>query len=420
MQKLEGRTFDVVQDNIEKLKLLFPEIMTENKIDFDKLRIALGEHVEVDNERYEFTWKGKKQAIKLAQKQTTGTLRPYKGESLNWENTQNLYIEGDNLEVLRILQNSYRNKIKMIYIDPPYNTGNDFIYNDDFQDNIKNYKKKNQENLKSNAETNGRYHTDWLNFMYPRLKISKNLLRDDGLIFISIDNNEYSNLKKICDEIYGEDNYRNTVTIKRGAKSVQGQFDTWDKLGSGYEFVLIYSKNSSYRFPKMERELNELRAGSWNNHWRGTDRPTMRYEIFGINPNSGQWRWSQERSIVAIKNYRQMLNELGYKENDDVPQEMIDQWYKNKTKNGSIKIDLLRLSKNGKPEHFIAPTNTQLLNDVWFDVPPNSSALLKKLFEVSVFDSPKPLQLIQRMMEFGTKDDIILDFFLVLQQQHML
>lgn len=215
MQKLEGKTFNVVQDNIEKLKELFPEILTENKIDIDKLRIALGEHVEKEKERYEFSWNGKTEAIQLAQKQTTGTLLPCKEESVNWDSTQNLFIEGDNLEVLRILQSSYRNKVKIIYIDPPYNTGNDFVYNDDFRDNLKNYKEVISENMKSNPETNGRFHTDWLNMMYPRLKIAKNLLKDDGLILISIDANEMKNLKAICDEIFGEENFVENIIWKK-------------------------------------------------------------------------------------------------------------------------------------------------------------------------------------------------------------
>lgn len=207
MDKLEGKTFDVVKDNIEKMRKLFPDIFTEGKIDMDKFMLTLGEHVEKEKERYEFTWNGKSNAIQLAQKQTTGTLIPSKEESVNWDLTRNIYIEGDNLEVLRTLQSSYRNKVKIIYIDPPYNTGKDFVYKDDFRNNVKNYKKQQNENMKSNAETNGRFHTDWLNMMFPRLKIAKNLLKEDGVIFISIDDEEVENLLKICNEIFGEENF---------------------------------------------------------------------------------------------------------------------------------------------------------------------------------------------------------------------
>ncbi len=301
-------------------------------------------------------------------------------------------------------------------IDPPYNTGNDFVYKDDYKDNLSNYLaitgQIDEEGNKTstNSEAGGRYHTNWLNMMYPRLRLARNLLTDDGLIFISIDDNEVSTLKKICDEIFGEENYRNSIIIKRGAKSVQGQFDTWDKLSSGFEYVLMYSKSSNYRFKKMFMELDSLKQGSWNNHWRGTDRPTMRYELFGINPDSGQWRWSKERSYKAIENYNEMLFELG-KNNENVTQEEIDKWYASKVTDEDEKIDLLRLSKNNKPEHYIPASSTQLLNDVWFDFAPNSSSVLKNLFDKKVFDTPKPLMLIKRILEFGNKDDIILDFF---------
>jgi adenine-specific DNA-methyltransferase len=203
MLKLDGKTQDLISENITKLKDLFPEAFKEGRIDFEALRLILGDEIDTENERYSFTWHGKSEAIKLALKQSTGTLRPCKEESKHWDTTQNLFIEGDNLEVLRILQSSYRNKIKMIYIDPPYNTGNDFIYEDDFKDNVKHYKEKVSEAMKANPETAGRYHTNWLNMMYPRLKLARNLLRDDGVIFISIDDNEVHNLRKICDDIFG-------------------------------------------------------------------------------------------------------------------------------------------------------------------------------------------------------------------------
>lgn len=241
MDKLDGKTFNVVKDNIEKMRELFPDIFTEGKIDMDKFMLTLGEHVEKEKERYEFTWNGKTEAIRLAQKQTTGTLRPCFEDSVNWDTTQNLYIEGDNLEVLRIIQNSYRNKVQMIYIDPPYNTGNDFIYHDNFNDNLSNYKEKVNESLKSNAETNGRYHTDWLNMMYPRLKIAKNLLKDSGVIFVSIDDNELKNMMNICHEIFGETNFAGVVTWNKKRK---GSFLS-KNIVSVTEYCLIYCKNIS-------------------------------------------------------------------------------------------------------------------------------------------------------------------------------
>ncbi|UII57088.1 site-specific DNA-methyltransferase [Cytobacillus spongiae] len=239
MEKLDGNTHNVIKENIEKLKSLFPETVSEDQIDFDKLKLLLGDVIRTENERYEFTWNGKNQAIQLAQKQTTGTLRPCLEESLNWQHTNNLYIEGDNLEVLRVLQNSYRNKVDIFYIDPPYNTGKDFIYKDNFQDNIKNYKEKTNEALKSNAETSGRFHTDWLNMIYPRLKIAKNLLKEDGVMFISIDDDEVYNLKKVCDEIFGEENFlANLVWEKKKKGSFLSKSITNIK-----EYALVYSKN---------------------------------------------------------------------------------------------------------------------------------------------------------------------------------
>ncbi|NLC67341.1 MAG: site-specific DNA-methyltransferase [Clostridiaceae bacterium] len=223
---LDGKTPDIAKENIKKLKQLFPEVFTESKVDFEKLKQVLGEYVEDSNERYNFTWNGKGRALRLSQTPSLGTLRPWKEESKNWDTTQNLYIEGDNLEVLKLLQKSYYGKIKMIYIDPPYNTGKDFVYKDDFHDNIENYKRitgqvdGNGNPISTNTETSGRYHTDWLNMMYPRLRLARNLLRDDGVIFISIDDNEVANLKKICDEIFGEDNF--TGEIIRKTKSMTG------------------------------------------------------------------------------------------------------------------------------------------------------------------------------------------------------
>ena len=217
MEKLDGASMNLVQENLKKLKEIFPEIFIEGRIDFDLLRqICNGggwvQDLVDSKERYSLTWNGKTRARQIAQEVSTGTLRPAKEESKNWNNTENIYIEGDNLEVLKLLQKSYHGKIKMIYIDPPYNTGKDFVYKDNFKDNIENYKKvtgqvsEERTKLTTNTDTDGRYHSNWLNMMYPRLKLARNLLTDDGVIFISIDENEGHNLRKICDEIFGEEN----------------------------------------------------------------------------------------------------------------------------------------------------------------------------------------------------------------------
>lgn len=229
-----------MDENIAKLKELFPEAFTEGKIDFDMLQKLLGKNIEPEKERYSFTWNGKSEAIKIALKQSTGTLRPDKESSKNWDTTKNLYIEGDNLEVLRLLQAPYRGKVKMIYIDPPYNTGNDFLYTDKFNDTVEDYKGRVGESQKTNADTSGRYHTNWLNMMYPRLKLARNLLKDDGVIFISIDDNEQENLKKLCDEIFGEENF-----VAQFIWNNEGNIDNQSKFKKNHEYILCFCKTFS-------------------------------------------------------------------------------------------------------------------------------------------------------------------------------
>ena len=386
----------------------------ELSVDFDRLRQELsGNLIKGNEERYQFTWPGKKQSILTANAPINKTLRPCREDSVDFDKTENLYIEGDNLDVLKLLRENYLGKVEMIYIDPPYNTGNEFVYEDDFVQSSDDYiecsgqKDDDGNRLVTNTESNGRFHTDWLNMMYPRLKVARDLLSENGFIFISIDDNEVENLRKICDEIFGEDNFRNQVVVRRGAKSVQAQFDTWDKLGQAVEYILIYSKRSDYRFPKQVRPIEEEKPGSWNNHWRGSDRPTMRYELFGITPKSGQWRWSKERSEQAIKNYERMLRDLG-KTVDDVEQEDIDGWYAKQ----SDKPDLLRLSSQGKPEHYIPPTDTTLLNTSWMDLLVGSAAEVTPSFDRNkAFDTPKLTPVIMRMLNFVGDDALVMDFF---------
>ncbi|HDR8412843.1 TPA: site-specific DNA-methyltransferase [Bacillus cereus] len=424
MQKLEGRTFNVVQDNIEKLKELFPEVFTENKVDIDKLRLALGENVEKEKERYEFTWNGKTEAIQLSQKQTTGTLIPSKEESVNWDTTQNLYIEGDNLEVLRVLQNSYRNKIKMIYIDPPYNTGNDFVYEDDFSDNIKNYKNNIQENMKSNPETNGRYHTDWLNLMYPRLRLARNLLREDGSIFISIDDNELTNLRKLCDEVFGEENLFAQIIVQSNKR---GQ--TYKQVSKTHEYLLIYTKKNETEFnelPKSEENsdlnlednigkfnIRELR--NRNPKFGKFNRPNLFYpfyvnaknvdkdgfypvsleksdeyniEVYPFNSSGIEscWRWGKTLSNDNIRTNTLMSNLVAKRKNDG-NYNIYEKYRKSTYKPKSIWDDIGFITEKGTVE-------------------------LGKIGLSSYFDFPKPIDLLKQALLIGTnKDDIILDFF---------
>ena len=244
MEKIESTSMNLEEYNIEKLKELFPNCVTEGKIDFDVLREMLGDEVDNNREKYQFTWNGKAQAIKIAQTPSTATLRPCKEKSKDWDSTENLYIEGDNLEVLKQLQKTYFGKIDCIYIDPPYNTGGDFVYHDDFKNSIDNYIEQTQQKNKSNPETSGRYHSNWLNMMYPRLILARNLLADSGVIFISIDDNEQDNLKKICNEIFGESNFIDTLMVEMsntgGMKVGAAKQGTITKNG---EFIHIYAKN---------------------------------------------------------------------------------------------------------------------------------------------------------------------------------
>ncbi len=418
---------DMTAQNIDRIATLFPNCITEmldeehstpekkvykRAVNFELLKQMLSPDVVDGDEAYEFTWVGKKAAIVEANKPIRKTLRPCVAESKDWDTTENLYIEGDNLEVLKLLQESYLGKVKMIYIDPPYNTGHDFVYRDNFQRSQQEENARmgifdeNENRLFENTESNGRFHSDWCSMMYSRLLLARNILSDDGVIFISIGDEEVENLRKIADEVFGEANFRNQIIIRRGAKSLQAQFATWDKLGQGHEYILFYTKNSQYRFPKQMKPLDEGKAGGWNNHWRGTDRPTMRYELFGFTPDSGQWRWSKDRSLKAIENYERMLSETGCDSNS-VTQEIIDSWYSQQAED----LDLLRKSSTGKPEHYIAPANDTLLNSSWMDLLVGSSSEIGQLFDTKVFDTAKLTQTISRTIKFTDKESIILDFF---------
>ena len=255
MDKLRMQTLDGVQDNIDKIAALFPNCITERKdaegkvslaIDFDKLRQELSsEIVEGREERYQFTWPDKKKAILLANSPINATLRPCREESVDFDNTQNLYIEGDNLDVLKCLKETYLGKVKMIYIDPPYNTGNDFVYEDDFAESTSEYLANSGQydeqgnRLVNNTESNGRFHTDWLNMIYPRLKVARDLLTDDGVIFISIDDNEAKDLKNITDEIFGERNFLAQVVWERAFSPI----NLMKHFSPSHDYVLCYAKN---------------------------------------------------------------------------------------------------------------------------------------------------------------------------------
>jgi adenine-specific DNA-methyltransferase len=262
----ETKSPDLVADNLTKLKAIFPELVTEGKdgvaVNLDVLKQLVGDKTVTDaEEKYCLNWHGKRRARQLALTPSTGTLRPCPEDSVDWDTTQNLMIEGDNLEVLKLLQKSYAGKVKLIYIDPPYNTGKDFVYPDNFQDNIKNYLQltgqtgEGGRKLSSNTEASGRFHTDWLNMMYPRLKLARNLLREDGVIFVSINDAEVANLKALCGEVFGEDNFVATLVWEKGRKNDA-------KLVSvGHEYMLLFSKNKAW-YQENKVKWREAKPGA--------------------------------------------------------------------------------------------------------------------------------------------------------------
>jgi len=403
---LDGKTPDIAEENIGKLKQLFPEVFTEGKIEFGKLGQVLGEYVEDSNERYNFTWNGKGRALRLSQTPSLGTLRPCKEESKDWDTTQNLYIEGDNLEVLKLLQKSYYGKVKMVYIDPPYNTGKDFVYKDDFHDSLENYKKitgqidNDGKAISTNAETSGRYHTDWLNMMYPRLRLARNLLSDDGVIFISIDDNEVHNLRKICDEVFGEDNFIAQVIWERAFSPVNLK----KHFSESHDYILSFAKNIDFLvcngLPRSEEADNRYSNpdNDPRGKWASADLsvgPAIQSNIYEITTPSGRvvlppsgysWRLSKERFIEFLNDNRIWFGEEG---------------------NGVPRIKrFLSEVKQG-----ITPMTIWKHADVGHSQ--KASQDLKELFDnKAYFTYPKPIELIKRILELYTNDNsIILDFF---------
>ena len=299
---------------------------------------------------------------------------------------ENLIIKGNNLIALHTLKQQFRGQVKLIYIDPPYNTEDDsFQYNDSFT------------------------HSTWLTFMKSRLEVAKELLRKDGFILIQIDNRELAYLKCLCDEVF-DGNFRNGIIVKKGQKNLQKQFVSIDKLNAGYDTILFYSKDSKIKVPNLFKKLKGKSASSWNNHWRGTDRPTMRFELFGITPEKGQWRWKEQRTYDAVENYQILISyvkEHGIDESD-ITDAHIDSYYSQYIQENSIlsfkDFELVRLSKNGKPEHYIPATDSILLSENWTDINVAGSQ--------SQFAHEKNEEILKRLLEWLTaKEDIILDFF---------
>ena len=396
---IDGLSMNMEQTNMDKLKAIFPECFAEGKLDIDKLLSLCGEYIDNDFEKYKFEWKGKAECLKLAQKRSTGTLRPCPEESVNFDTTQNLYIEGDNLEVLKLLQTAYYRKVKMIYIDPPYNTGNDFVYEDDFADPMARYKEVTQQTTKSNPETMGRYHTNWLNMMYPRLRLAANLLRDDGVIFISIDDNEVTNLRKVCDEVFGEENFVGCAVWKRRTSSAMDQ----SKVSTDHEYVLIYHRGKFEPFKGHEKDYkgysnpdNDPRgpwvAGDLTVGMNADMRPNQFYDL--VDPKTGKIYHPNYNRVwsYAPDSMQQLIDEGRIVFPEDTTQRPMKKRFANELKSNTNPFSTW-MSEIG--------LNTE-----------GTKAVYTLFDDKSLFNYAKPISLIKSIVEQVTSDnDIILDFF---------
>lgn len=426
MDKLKMHSVNKVDENINKIGALFPNALTEvikgykedgtaiieQAIDFDVLRQELSNVVvEGSEERYQFTWPDKKKSVLLGNAPIAKTLRPCREESVDFDSTENLYIEGDNLDALKLLQETYLGKVKMIYIDPPYNTGNDFIYEDDFSQNTDDYLAHSGQfdeegnRMVQNTESNGRFHTDWLNMIYPRLKLAKDLLTDDGVIFISIDNNEAANIKKICDEIFGHSNFIEQIPwIKRVSPANDSQWYSGD-----HEFILIYAKYKNNWFPnrtqrtaehdKYYKNTDNDPRGPWNSaaytcNKSRSERPNLYYAI--VNPNTGEEIYPNENAVWA---YSKQTHE----KND---------------KDGLLYWGSDGCSKSPRRKQFLTEAKDVVARSFWHYTEVGSTQTattdLRSLFNGASFSYPKPVSLLKKIIYQTTRpdqNDIILDFF---------
>lgn len=412
MDKIELGTPEGTAENIDKIAELFPQVVTEvenadgklaRAVDFDVLRDLLGDVAEGQRERYQFTWPGKREAKAEARCPIYKTMIPEPGKSKDWDTTENLYIEGDNLDALKILKETYAGKVKLIYIDPPYNTGHDFIYDDDFAKTRGEYDAESGDfdeeggRLVANTEGNGRFHSDWCSMIYPRLLLARDLLTSDGSILLSIDANEVKNLRAICDEIFGAQCFKNCIAVRRGIKNVQAQFDDIAALSQGHEYILLYSRNATNRFHKLSL-AHDGKPGKWDTFWRGTDRPSMRYELFGETPHSGQWRWEKGRAYTAVSNYNTFLK-------DAAGSMSLDEYYLDNLAATNEKMNFVRKNEDGTVQYYVPPSTGKLLSDNWMDLTLSGN-------ETDAFDTEKSVAIIQRIVEWlAPPNSIVLDFF---------
>ncbi|EAQ6107624.1 site-specific DNA-methyltransferase, partial [Salmonella enterica subsp. diarizonae] len=435
----ELQSMNIAEDNITKLKSLFPEAFNEGGIDFEVLKQLLGENVDENEERYGLNWHGKRQARQLALTPSRGTLRPCKNESVDWDNTKNLMIEGDNLEVLKLLQKSYAGKVKLIYIDPPYNTGKDFVYPDNFQDNMKNYleitgQTEEGTRLSTNTETSGRYHTNWLNMIYPRIKLAKNLLNKEGIFIASIDDAELSNFKTVLNEIFGEENHLGTLVWDRNRKN-DAKF-----ISVGHEYMLVYAKSiqslinknlvlreekegleeAKEVYNKLVKQYgedwDEIKAGwlKWFNNIPLSD-PKRRMMRFAKVGSRGPYRDDGNISWPGGNGPRYEVLHPITKKPVPVPSRgwvypnevrFWEEYNKGKVVFGSDHTTSARIAS------YLFESDGQVLPSVFYSYAQTSTQDFLSLMGEKVFDNPKSRKDIARLINYFTKkDDLILDFF---------
>lgn len=419
--KVSKESKDLLIENVEQIKKIFPEVVQEGKINLEKLKSILGQELDNKEDSYTFNWAGRKDAFRSIQTTAKGTLVPNEKESINFKQTENIFIEGDNLEVLKLLQKSYFNQIKMIYIDPPYNTGRDFIYKDNFKNGLKAYlEQTGQLNgdgtlLTTNPETNGRFHSDWISMMYPRLFLARNLLEDDGIIFISIDDNEAYNLKRMMDEIFGEENFVAQIVVKSnpGGRDYGG-------IALTHEYIIVYKKDSGSELNQISKdkeleledeegkfEIRELR--NRNIRFNNKNRPNLYYPFYvnikskdrnnlyevSLNPTNGYsevyplesqgtktvWRWGKKKVLENLN------KNVKAKQKKDGTFQIIEKYRSNLKRARSIFDE------------------TDFRNE-------RGTLRIKELFNNKPFDYPKSDILIKRLVNLGSEEDsIILDFF---------
>ncbi len=423
MNKMKFESPDMTAQNIDCIADLFPNCVTEasdghggikRAVNFELLKQMLSPDVVDGDEAYEFTWVGKKEAIVEANKPIRKTLRPCVAESKDWDTTENLYIEGDNLEVLKLLQESYLGKIKMIYIDPPYNTGHDFVYpdsfimdNEDYNDGLGYYDENGNVNFsRENASNAGKYHSDWCSMIYSRLLLARNLLSDDGFIAISIGEEESYNLRKICNEVFGDANFRNILAVRRYDKNLNLQFaeNGLATMNVGLEYILVYSKKPTTKMVAIYKASSDERSqsGYWKGFWNNADRPTMRYDILGVTPADGQWKWKKEVADEAVANY------IEYEKSYSSRMTLEEYWLATGKSKRFIRRKPGGTGKNLGVEHWVAPADGILRNSNWSDL------LVSKPAGMDIkFDSPKNTDVLKELVKlFGVcGKDIVCDFF---------